>query len=253
MKYETNLQPLPFLAAGAGLTALILRILLSILGRDEKGLLLPAHPLALLLWVLTAAAALVILLQIGKLGGSARYQANFAPSRAASAGCFAMALGVFLSLFLIRGTGLRLELLRSLAGILAVPALVWVGVCRAKGLRPFFGLHALVCLYLTLHTICRYQSWSSQPQLLNFLFPMAGCVLMMVFSYCQTAFDVGLGQRRTQLGAGMLGAFFCFAAIAGLQDIPLYAAGGAWMLTNLCSLTPQPRRRRSGEAGEEPA
>lgn len=239
--------PLPVLSAGAGLTALILGLLLALAGRDEKGLLVPTHPLALLLWLLTAAAAAVILFQVRTAGKSRRYSSNFPPSNAAATGCFVMAAGIALTLILTRAEGLRMGLPRAVAGLLAVPALVRTGLCRRSGKRPFFLLPAVVCLFLTLHTVSRYQSWSSQPQLLNFFFPMMSCILMMVFSYSHTAFPVGLGSRRVLLASGLLGGFFALTAVSGLQDLFLHAAAAVWMLTNLCSLTPPPRR------GEAPA
>ena len=60
----------------------------------------------------------------------------------------------------------------------------------------------------------------------------------MLFSYYQTAFDVGMGKRRMQLGTGLLTVFACFAAIPGSQTALLYLTGGIWALTNLCALTP---------------
>ena len=74
---------------------------------------------------------------------------------------------------------------------------------------------------------------------------MLGCVLLCLFAYQQTAFSVGLGKRRSQLFAGLAGAFFCFGAAALKMDALLYLTGGLWMLTNLCSLTPVPRRRKN--------
>lgn len=252
MKRQLQNLLLPVLAAGMGLFALVLRLCQSLIGVDEKGLLIPFHPFALLLWLLTAVAAVLTVLQVRTLDGSRRYAGNFAPSMSAALGCFAMAAGILFTLLLGPDAAMRLELVRNLVGFLSIPSLIWVGICRKKGSRPFFGFHAIVCVYLMLHTITRYQSWSSQPQLLIFLFPMMGCVLLTLFSYYQAAFDVGMGQRRMQLGTGLLGAYFCFAALAGGQDLPLYAAGGIWMLTNLCSLTP-PRRRKAPVPAEEQA
>ena len=69
---------------------------------------------------------------------------------------------------------------------------------------------------------------------------MAASIALSLFAYYQTAFDVELGNRRMQLGMGLLGSFFCLAAAAGSEDRMLYLGGAVWMLTNLCSLTPMP-------------
>lgn len=244
MKTLQQAQKRPIIVAGSGLIVLILRFLLFLVGRDEKNLLIPGHPLDLLIWIVTAGAAAVILVSVWKLAGSSRYADNFAPSAAAAIGAFALAGGIAVSAILGTSSGLRLDLLCRLCGALAVPALVWAGLCRWKGKQPFFGFNALVCLYLTLYAVSRYQIWSSHPQIQDWFFDMAAIVCLVLFSYYQTAFCVGFGKRRLQLLTGLLAGFFCISAIAGGEDILLYTGGALWSLTNLCSLTPVPRRRK---------
>lgn len=256
MKFLLHPKKLPVFTAAAGLVVLVLRFSLFLLGRDEKNLLITGHPLDILIWVVTAAAAVVILLTVRKLNGSSRYGDNFVPSVAASIGAFALAGGIAVSAILGGTSGLRLELLCRFSSILAVPAVVWVGLCRWKGKRPFFGFHALICLYLILYTITNYQTWSSHPQIQNWFFDMAGIVCLALFSYYQTAFDAGMGNRRMQLVTGLLGAFFCLAAIAGSEDTLLYIGGAVWTLTNLCTLAPVSRRRKNPiteDIADEPA
>lgn len=245
MKFLSNSKKLPVFAAEAGLVVLILRLGLFLLGRDEKNLLIPGHPLDLLIWIFSAAAAAVILLRVRKLDGSSRYAANFAPSTAAAIGTFALAGGIAVSVILGGSSGLRMDLLCRICGILAVPSIVWAGLCRWKGTKPLFLFHAVVCLYLTLYAITHYQTWSSRPQIQNWFFDLAGIVCLTLFSYYQTAFHVGLGRRRMHLLTGLLSGVFCLAAIAGGEDILLYIGGSIWALTNLCSLTPVPRRRKN--------
>lgn len=245
MKYLPNPQKLPLFAGEAGLIVLILRLALFLLGRDDKNLLIPGHPLDIMVWVVTAAAAALIVLSVWKLEGSSRYTDNFAPSVAAAIGTFALAGGIAVSVILGGSSGLRLAMLCRIIGALAVPAVVWVGLCRRKGTKPFFGFHAVVCLYLTLYTITHYQTWSSHPQIQDWFFDLAAIVGLTLFSYYQTAFDAGMGSRRMQLATGLLGGFFCLAAVAGGEDILLYVGGAVWALTNLCSLTPVRRRRRN--------
>lgn len=245
MKFLLHPKKLPFFAAAAGLVTLALRFSLFLLGRDEKNLLITGHPLDILTWAVTAAAVIVILLTVRKLDGSSRYGDNFAPSVAAAIGTFSLAGGIAVSVILGGTSGLRLEMLCRLSGALAVPAIVWTGLCRWRGKKPFFGFHALVCLYLTLYTITHYQIWSSHPQIQDWFFDMIGIVCLTLFAYDQTAFDAGMGNRRMQLITGLLGAFFCLAAIAGSEDILLYIGGAVWAMTNLCSLAPISRRRKN--------
>lgn len=254
MKSNLNSKSLPVLAAGLGCAAALLRLGLYAFGTDEKGLLNNGHILSLLVWAVTAFAALFICLEVRKLGGSARYEDNFGPSAAAAMGTFALAGGIAVTVVSGWETWLRLEMIRNFLGLLSIPALLWVGLRRRRGRQSFFLFHALLCLYLTLHTVSHYQIWCSRPQLQDFLFPMAGSILLALFAYYQTAFDVAMGKRRMQLGVGLLGAFACIAAAAGGEDILLYTGGAVWMLTNLCSLTPVPTEKtEKKENGHEAA
>lgn len=249
MKFLSNPKKLPIFSAGAGLITLILRFILFLLGRDEKNLLIPGHPLDLLVWMVTAAVVTVVLLSLWKQDGSCRYHDNFAPSAAAAIGAFALAGGILVSVILGMSSGLPMTTLCCLSGALAVPAVVWTGLCRWKGQKPFFLFHAVICLYLTLYAISHYQTWSSHPQIQDWFFDLAGIICLALFSYYQTAFLVGMGKRRLLLLTGLLGGFFCLAAVAGGTDSLLYIGGALWALTNLCSLTPVPRRRRNPITG----
>lgn len=255
MNIKLNAKNLPCLAAGMGTLALLGRMALFLLGRDEKGLLIPGHPLDILVWALTAAAVILITMTVLGLDGSGTYRNNFAPSTAAAMGCFVLAGGITVAVVTGWSIPTRLELIRNICGLLAIPALVVLGLNRWKGTSPFFLLHFTVCLYLTLYSVSHYQLWSGRPQLQHWFFPMAGSLLLTLFAYYQTAFDVSMGSRRKQLLTGLLASFFCLAAMAGGADVLLYLGGAVWTLTNLCSLTPAPRRRKNPitEANREEA
>lgn len=238
MKRNIKTTCLPLVTAILGLIALILRFGLFLLGTDRKGLLIPGHPLDILTWIVTAAAVLLsaaVLLQKTDVAADSDDFRFFAP---AAIGAFALAGGIALSVISGWGAWTRLEQLRNLTGIAAIPALVLAGLARFQGKRPFFGFHALVCLYLTLRTISHYQVWCSSPQLQNYLFAMAASILLCLFAYYQTASDADLGNPRLLYFTGLLGSFFCLAAAADGADILLYLGGALWMLTNLGHRSP---------------
>lgn len=241
---------IPLLTAGLGLAAAVLRTALYALGTDEKGLLIPGHPVAIGVWAVTAAAVIFTAAVVWKRDGSNQYEHNFASSTPAAIGCFALAGGIAATVLSGWGSILRLDLIRDLCGVLAIPALVAMGLRRNRGMQSFFLLHGMVCLYLTLYAVSHYQTWSSLPQLQDYFFAVLAAVLLPLFGYYQTAFDVGLGNRRMQLATGLLAAFFCIAALAGGADPLLKLGGAVWALTNLCSLTPVPKPE---EPGHDPA
>lgn len=244
MNTNSNVKILPILTAVLGVAALVLRMGLYLLGQDAQGLLHNGHILNTAVWAVTAFAAVLVCITVFQLDGSLKYADNFSPSVTAAVGTFVLAGGICLTLLSSLAVWTRLELLRNLTALLAIPSLIWVGLCRWRGKRPSFLFHAILCLYLTLYAVSHYQTWCSRPQLQDYLFVMSGVILLTLFAYYQTAFDVGLGKRRMQLGTGLLAAFACIAALAQGEDAVLYLSGAVWALTTLCRLTPVPRPRK---------
>lgn len=250
---KLNLKPnqLPLLSLGLGGIGLALRWVLYAVAVDAKNLLPVLHPLEILLWLLTVAAAAVIISMVWKLEGSNRYVDNFTASTVSAVGCFAAAAGILVTVLTAKtGDAHILNHVCKALGILSAPALVLAGVSRMQGKRPLFLCHCVVCMYFALHLVSRYQIWSGNPQLQDYFYSLAGCALLMLFGYYQAAFDVGSGKRRMQLAIGLLAAFACFVAVSNTDCPLMYLTGGIWTLTNICTLTPVPRRQKK-EAPEQ--
>lgn len=240
MKTLMNTKKLPYITLLLGLLGAALRRLLYSVAVDEKGLIVSCHPLELGLWLVTAAVVLVVL-TVRKLDGSARFEDNFHASIPAAVGCIAGAVGIGLTVLLQEpGIGGGLGNAWKITGVLAFASLDVIAKYRWEGKQPFFGLHALVCVFFAIHMVTCYRGWSGDPQLQDYVFPLFGCMGLMLFAYYQAAFDVGLGKRRILLAVGLLTVFACFTALARTEHAPLYLSGGIWAATNLCSLTPIP-------------
>lgn len=221
-----------------GSAACALRFCLYLLATDEKGLLIPNHPLEICIWTLTAAAAVLIFFQARKQTNICLYADTFPGSAASAVGYLLFAAGICLTVLANRYAFSVLEKLRNLTGLLSIPALLFLAVCRWKGSRPSFVFHGVVCLHLVLYTTSYYSIWSRHPQLQDSFFPMMGCIFLALFSYYQTAFDVDMGSRRMQLVTGMAAVFCCIAAIPCSNAAALYLTGALWALTNLYTSTP---------------
>ena len=234
---------LPPLALTAGLAACALRLGLYASAVDVKGLLISGHPLTLSLWALTALVLAAVCAVTVRLEGSADYADNFSPSPAAALGCAAMAAGSLVTV-LTGEAGLPgiLATVWMAAGILSAAALAVLALLRWNGARPHFALYAVMCLFLALHTVCRYRPWSGNPQLMDYLFALFACIGLMLFAFYQSGFALGMGKRRMQLTVGLLTAFACFACLPMAEHPLLYLGGGLWTLTDLCSLTPVPKQ-----------
>lgn len=243
---KTGFLPLvPVLAGGA---ALLLRKNLYALALDQRGLLVSGHPLSYALWAVVLLGAGFIFWNVRKLGGSDAYEDNFATSRVAFAGCILLAVGLPVTVLNVTpsGTG-TVALLWKILGFLSAPAVAWAGVSRYQGKKPFFGTHAVLCLFLLMHMVSRYQVWSSNPQLQDYIFELLASLVLTLFSYYCAAFEADMGSRRMQLTTGLLAVLLCPPALFGSEYRWLYLLGAVWALTNLCASTLPPKEVAADE------
>ena len=248
MNILKKLHFLPLAALGFGMAAFGLRAALYAFAVDVKGLLVSGHPLTCALWAVVAAGAAFILWNVRSQKGSSTYEDNFSPSNDAAIGSGLMALGLLMTVTgqptAASGT---LGLLWKILGILSIPAVALSGVSRYRGKCPFFGFHALLCVFLLIHMVSRYQEWSGNPQLQDYVFELLATVALTLFSYHCAAFETDMGSRRMQLATGLLAVLLCPAALAGSESGWLYIYGTVWAFSNLCSLTP-PREVTADDA-----
>lgn len=250
MKKYVNAIFLPAIVALCGGIGMVLRLQLYAAAVDGKNLLIPGHPLELLLLGLTAAVMVFILIAGWPLYGSLRYSDNFPASKTAAAGSAVAAVSVVLTVLFSQSQPGGLFALWKILGLLSGIGLVLAAYCRLQGKRPHFLLHGTVSVFWLLHLICHYQGWSVNPQLQDYLYPLLASVALLMFSYYQTAFDVGSGKRRTLLAVGLAGAYFGIVSLWGSDTPILYGGFSVWALTNLCRVTPVRRRPNPVTEGE---
>lgn len=238
MKKLLERKNMPWIVLGLGVLGYLLRTGLYAAAVDEKGLLLRGHPLEWALWLLAALTGVLVPVFVQKLDGSNKYEHNFGPSGIGAwfTGLFAL-LGVG-GTVLLEGPGMtRLELAGFACGVLAAGTLIRAAVLRRRGSKPSFLPYCILCVYLALYMINHYRLWSGDPQLMDYVFQLFAVIFLTLFAYQQSAFCLGLGDRRTLLTAGLLGTFACAVSMSGSL---LSAMGLLWCLTNLCSLEPVP-------------
>ena len=210
---------------------------------DAKGLLIANHPLTVCLWVAVLAGAALIVLTVRKLGGSDVYEDNFAPSGPALVGHVYMGLTVLLMAALYPlSMGGTVGLIWKVLGMLSGIGMVWAGFCRKKGRMPFFGVHAGLTAFLMIYLFSRYQGWSGNPQLMDYVFELLALVSLVLFSYQCAAFEADMGNRRLHLIMG-LAVLLLWGPASFRGQVPgLYFGGAIWAVTNLCRLMPPPKK-----------
>ncbi len=252
MKKYLKTDYLPHLSLLVGVAAMVLQLLLM-LGKDDRGLVAGGSVLHLLAWVLTVAFLVLCAVVTIPLHGHNRYGDNYPASRLGALSSFFLAGGILVDILLNPGlTGGFLPLLRLILGGVAVPCLVFTGLCRRSGKRPAFLFHSAACLFFAVHLVSSCQIWSSEPQIETYSFALLASIALMLSAYYRASFDVGIGRRRMQLFTGLAAGCLCLAAVPGASHWPVYLAGGVWAVTNLCVLEPPRRHRRPLSPESEP-
>lgn len=234
MKKLLKSKYLPQVMLGLGALGLGLHMLLYILGRDVRGLLPACHPAELALWILTVLALSLAFAAGRRTTGKGDYRLNFPASVAGAAGCFVLAGCLVLTLLLqepeMQGSIGRIW---TVLGWASAACLVWAGFCRLREKPPFFACHLVICLFFAIHIVTHYQTWSSTPELMDYLFSMLGAMALLFFAYYRAAFDVDLGKRRRLLTMGLAALYLSVAALAETRFRLLYLGGVVWVMTNL--------------------
>lgn len=215
--------------AGAGL-----RFALYIAATDSKGLLMPFHPLEIMLWVLTFAALLAAialtrgcrLRPTGGIGGAV--------------GCLLFAVGIVLQC--LQPAAVRvaaLSWIHLVLGGAAVGSLLFLAWLRLKRQAVPCGYYAVLCLYFCIYMVLRYQSWSELTQLQDYVFALGAALCLTLFAYRRGADAAGLPQKGSPAVLGLMGIFFCCTAVPMTEDALIYAAAVPFLLAELADLTQQ--------------
>ena len=229
----------PLLGLALGLVGAGCRFLLYALGMDEKGLLVPGHPAAVLLWVVTAAAVLAAVLAAMTFREDNKAPDETCRSIPEALGTAVMALGVLSTLLLPENNGIATLLrLHRILSVLAFFCLLAAAVFRLMGKPVPFGCYAGAAVFFFVHVVTRYRAWSGNPQMADYLHALGAGLCLSLFSYYETALVVGLGGRRQRFALGILGIFCCVAAAARGEYPALHLCGAVWILSVLLTVRP---------------
>ena len=242
---------------GTGVLTLGLRLYLYSVGFDHKNILSSYHPLHLICLGLAVVIALYLVLAVWKLDGSKHPRRNFPahPLRnlaTLAAGCLIAVHGIAL---LKEATAILPRIRAGLALAAAGSMLLSPFVPRKKPL-PQCLLHGIITIFFCVDMLCRYRSWSGNPQLPDYIFQIFACIGLCLCSYHRLAFDAELGKRRMMLWCSMMGLYLCVACVSGPETQIFYLGGALWAGSCLCSPKPpvdfleDPSEPASGEQTE---
>jgi len=240
-----DLLPLAVLLLAAA--GCVLRSELYLKAMDGKGLLLQNHPLELLLWCCTGAAALVALPAARQGYRVKSYAANFDASLPAALGHILAGSGILLTVLLSPAPSRELiGTLWKVTGLVSCPALYGAAFSRIRGSRPFFGLYGMLSVFFAMHLVANYQLWCADPQLQNYVYAFLASLMLMLFAYYQAAFCVDGGSSFRLRLTGLLAVYFCLTALAKSTMPYLYGGCAVWAFTGLSRLRPR-REKKAGD------
>ncbi len=243
MKQYLKHENLPWLTLLCGGIGLLLRLwLLST--ENDKGFITRGHISEILLVTLTVLFLAVLMLATRGLSQGNKYSFNFPPSLAGAVGALVAAAGVAItSAVELSAAAGSLEKFCWFAGFPAACSLLFVAHSRWKGLHPSMLFHAWLCVWLVLVLVCRYRSWSADPQLEHYCYQLLALVFAMISTYHRATFDANFGKRTSYAFFNLGCVYFCLLSVGGPGGALLYLCLGAWQFTDLCRLTPINRRR----------
>lgn len=236
MKRSLIIKILPWLAPVLGCLGMAAIWTVQTFGIDDRGLILPFHFSALSVYFVTAVMAVGLLFLIRDMEDTSGYRRLFPDSRMAAVGTLCAAIGILATV--VESLTAMDEPIRIISGLLKIIAgiaLIYLARCRWKNLRGSFLAWAAATAYMLLRIMFEYRSWSTQPELLRYLFPLLASVCMVLAMYHRMAFCVKMGSRTQFLFFSQFGAFCCLLAFAS-TPAPFYLGMAIWAMTDRCSL-----------------
>lgn len=232
----------------AGFTGATARAVLYRIGFDGKELLPISHPLQIFCWILLIGTAVYLASAVGKLDGSGEYGQNFPSNPIRFACCFAAFTFLTIHAFSLWKKPVEiLDTLRLLLSFLCAGCMMVSLFYTIHGKRPHFLFQGLVCVYFATEMICRYRSWSGNPQLADYIFHLPALIFMALSAYHRTAFDVGLGRRRIHIFCSLMALCLGITCMVGPEPYEFYLGGALWCAGSMCTLDP-PEKKQQEEA-----
>ena len=218
-------------ACGGGIGGLALMYWLEAAAIDGKGLLTPMHPSWIGLWILTVVMLAVFFVGTRGVRGPAAYESAFPGSLTAAIGCIPILILPLQTAAASFQTG---AIPTAILPALTALAFLLAALCRLSGKRTPFLCHVIICVWLILEMLDLYQTWSFEPRLHQYCFQLFATAALAVTACQFAAFGADKGSHKALWFWGLTAGFLCLMSIShGL----FYAAGTAWVLTNLSALS----------------
>lgn len=235
MKKLLKNEPILALTALLGMFAGYLRHLMFTTGMDEKDLLIPGHPTAIVLWAVSLGfLAFAYLIS--------RNQTILAPFRAHFPQCkirgsMSILGGALVSLYGAKEVLLS-QLLVGIFAFIAGICMIFTGICRLRGKHPSPMFHCGVCVFCIIRLVLSFQGWSANPQLQDYVLQLMACISLMMFAFHRASCDANqINPKRTAFFS-LCASFFCLASLSDSSLSLLMLGAGLWSVGAAPTLEP---------------
>ena len=251
MKTPPKILTLLFSGLISGLLGCILRVILYRTGFDEKGFLPLNHPLHLICCVLAVATAIWLVMQLKTMK-----KRDFRPGAAASVcrvlgGILAGGLLAYSALGFFREWTTILFRARAILAVLAAVSMPLSVFVPREAKLPRLAGRALITTYFVLDMLVRYQIWSGNPQLPDYVFQDLALVCLCLCSYHRLAFCTGIGKRKVHVFFSIMAMCLCLMSLGGPDSRTFYLSGALWAGAGMCTLTPPTYHKAETEPNQE--
>jgi hypothetical protein len=186
--------------------------------------------------MMTVGLAIYLLLNIRKLKGSDDPDVNFPKSSLRQMGLFSAGCLMLLhALTLTEETSSLLAVVRLVLAFGSAGGMVLCALLPQNLQQVHIACRGVIILFFALDMLSRYQSWSGNPQLPDYVFQVLACVMLSLCSYHRLAFDTGLGKRRTLLFVSLMAMYLSLLCAAGPETPIFYLGGALWAGACMCT------------------
>ena len=202
-------------------------------GMGIKDLLRPSHPAVILLAVVSILAVAAFLMFARKLPKEVPFKEFLPANFLRGVGCFIGAIGFAYACITNASTADTLSLLALIMGVVGGVCLLFVGTQRLFGMDPHYLFYGLLTLFFMIQGLHRCRQWSSETQILMFLFPLMAQIFLLMTSCQFTFLSYGMPVIRSFGFYSCCAIFFCFVAFAATFDV-FYLTCALWLLLDGC-------------------
>lgn len=253
MKHISKPSILGAICAAAGMLCLFLRQWLLSTTPDENGLLPAGHPVSSIVWLLSL--ALVVLLLILFFTWNKQVTCLFQPTPVNATATILMAAGYgFAAWRLLQESGQLLYLAGGIAGIVCVVCTLFIAVGQFLNMRMHPLLYCPGPLFLLCFLVTSYPHWSSEPQMQYVFFQIMSTAFMVFSVYGRAELAAGKCSGRNYVIFSRAAIFFSITAIAHCADGLMYGCFAAALVLDGCTTALKPPKTSdpSGSVSAEP-